>query len=385
MSADRCTVVVNSCDAYSDLWEPFFKILTRCWEIPYPVVLNTEKREFSWPGLRLQVLHAAAGGLSWTARLRGVLQRIETPYVLMLLDDFFMTGPVRQEKISQVLDWMDADPSAACFSFFPTTGNTDPSPYPEFERRPQNGLYRFNAQAGIWRKDKLIDYLCDDEDAWQWENEGNRRSFLLSDGFYSECRSKTPTFPYDYMQHGLIGGRWFTKTKVLFEQYGIHGFPFEKRGFYDPKDWALLPSVASAFEMDSVLYLNTGNGFCEQETLRCKEVRKSGRFFQEYTFKPGLLALRWDPSTHSGFALRKLRIEDQSGRTLSIGSVNGTWVGEDLVFLAQDPWLEIRIDSGTAGVRIEGEAVCPLDVSLLRAAQRKEDRPGLLKWLKAHL
>ncbi len=37
------TVLINSCDAYSDLWEPFFKLFSIYWpDCPYEIVLNTE-------------------------------------------------------------------------------------------------------------------------------------------------------------------------------------------------------------------------------------------------------------------------------------------------------------------------------------------------------
>ena len=31
--------------------------------------------------------------------------------------------------------------------------------YPNYDKRPQNGMYRLNCQAAIWRKDKLYEYI----------------------------------------------------------------------------------------------------------------------------------------------------------------------------------------------------------------------------------
>ena len=48
MSNNRCAVLVTSCDSYSDIWDPFFKLMDAYWQdIPYKVYLNTETVEFN--------------------------------------------------------------------------------------------------------------------------------------------------------------------------------------------------------------------------------------------------------------------------------------------------------------------------------------------------
>lgn len=40
-------VVVASCDAYADLWEPFFRLFRRYWpDCPYPVYLGSNFRTY---------------------------------------------------------------------------------------------------------------------------------------------------------------------------------------------------------------------------------------------------------------------------------------------------------------------------------------------------
>ena len=39
----NCTLLVNTCDSYSDSWDGFFKLLRIQWaNIKMPIVLNTE-------------------------------------------------------------------------------------------------------------------------------------------------------------------------------------------------------------------------------------------------------------------------------------------------------------------------------------------------------
>ena len=46
---NKCIVLVNSCDAYSDTWYPFFKLLKKYWpNREFPVFLNTESKKYEY-------------------------------------------------------------------------------------------------------------------------------------------------------------------------------------------------------------------------------------------------------------------------------------------------------------------------------------------------
>ncbi len=46
------TLLVNSCDAYADLWQPFFTLLKRYFvPLPAEILLNTETKDFAFDGL----------------------------------------------------------------------------------------------------------------------------------------------------------------------------------------------------------------------------------------------------------------------------------------------------------------------------------------------
>ncbi len=392
----RCTVVVSSCDGYADIWPAFFTLLDRRWpDNPFPLVLNTESLPAPCEGV--QVFHTAHG-TAWTRRLQSVLQRVETPYLLLLLDDFFLTAPVDTAEVLACISKMNADPSIACFSFFPTTGNPPHSGIPGYDLRPQDGLYRFNAQAGLWRTDRLIDFLDADEDAWEWENKGNLRSFALADKFYSRSADASPVFAYDFMKHGLIGGKWFPETASLFAAEGIE-MDFARRGFYDPEEWALLPSVASAFTLDSELYADRGAGY-DAAAAQTAAVQKSGSFCQSFAVAQGTLRLRWDPSTRKGFGLcglcAELRTADGRHETLIPIGGNGVCITENdapvWIFLEDDPQLvfivprALRCRSGTLTVR--GSIVCPISRQQLTAARTAAPpvpQAGILQRLLATL
>ena len=49
------TVFVNSTDTFEDAWAPFFHLLGDYWPEVDKVVLNTETKDFSFPGCRYRM------------------------------------------------------------------------------------------------------------------------------------------------------------------------------------------------------------------------------------------------------------------------------------------------------------------------------------------
>jgi hypothetical protein len=152
--------------------------------------------------------------------LKETLKRIDTPYIIMMLEDFFLESDVDNQRIEQCIQWMDEDPSISCFDFAKTTCGRKPCKYPGFMQRPRFSQYKFNAQACLWRREDLIRYLRDDEDPWVWEFVGNLRSFRTSKKFYCCADDTKPVF--DYQLPGIVRGKWNAElVEPIVSQYGI--------------------------------------------------------------------------------------------------------------------------------------------------------------------
>ena len=70
------TILVNSCDLYEDAWYPFFYLLRKHWPAcNYNTVLNTETKQYHDDYFDVKTINTGTE-LSWTARIRYVLNRI---------------------------------------------------------------------------------------------------------------------------------------------------------------------------------------------------------------------------------------------------------------------------------------------------------------------
>ena len=225
---EKLTVLVNSCDAYEDTWYPMFKLLKKYWpDRKYPIVLNTETKQYDFEDMNIKTINLdTKKNVSWSYRLKSVLKKIDSEYILFLLDDFFLEKKVDQKEIDKIIKYMDEDSNIAVFSFNYVEKNdyedVESKKYPGFKLRNKKGPYRFNCQAAIWRRDVLIKALRNHESAWDWELIGNRRSRRMKYDFYTLCESTDMIFKYDYHKIGVVRGRWsLPNTEDFLKKEGI--------------------------------------------------------------------------------------------------------------------------------------------------------------------
>ena len=232
---DNCTMVISTCDAYEDLWDPFFKILAYTWpDIDIPVVLNTEHKTYCTENISKLRVHnqKGEGELSWSKRLKDTLEDIDSKYIIFMLDDFFAKSPIDVARIRQCFEWMEADKRVAVFSFMQTKreGNKPSKMYEGFEKRPRCGDYIYNCQAALWNRQCLIDALADNENPWQWELLGSYRAYRdFGHDYYSLMPESGYVIDYiDFIRGRALGGlpvcrgRWYMDCVApIFDKYGV--------------------------------------------------------------------------------------------------------------------------------------------------------------------
>lgn len=235
-----CTVVVCSCDKYSDLWEPFFTLFHAYWpECPYPVVLNTESKVYARNDMEIRVFSPYKEGetVPYGKRMKDCLSAVETTYVLLMLDDFFLRDKVNQEKMDRMIEWLETNPDVTCFNFDCVKDEYDIADgrFEGFKRRSKYGDYRYNMQAGIWRTEALINAWKEFESPWQWEVFGNMRSWKKRINVY--CLLDMKESPINYgkkkgLTWGVVRGQWIVEdVAMLFEKHGVD-VDFSLRGEY---------------------------------------------------------------------------------------------------------------------------------------------------------
>lgn len=229
----RCTVLVNSCDAYSDVWDLFFVALKESWEdFNYPIVLNTQAKEYQCDGVKV-VNHKLKMNDRWGERFRDTLRKIDTPYVLPFLDDFVINERTNPNGlIEQVLDWMDENDNIDVFYLHkhPYVKNVE-TEFKKFGLLPQKCEYKLTTQIAIWRKDSLYHLIKDFESPWEWEMYATKKAWKSNKKYYALLDESDE--PFNIVYGGVIWrGLWTKETIDIARKYNVD-IDFLKRGFID--------------------------------------------------------------------------------------------------------------------------------------------------------
>ena len=166
------TMLVLSCDNYSDLWDDFFNLKERFWpDCEYEWYIVTETKHYQRRGV--EVIQCGRN-LNWAGRLRYALGKINTPYVGLFLEDYFMISRINNDRIKAYVELMSSDKIS-----FITLGNVfhhiTGLPNKEYYKEhliiiPKHLKYGIDTSAAIWDKEYLMNKLGDsDYSAWQFE------------------------------------------------------------------------------------------------------------------------------------------------------------------------------------------------------------------------
>lgn len=238
--SDKITVLVNSCDSYSDLWNPFFTLLNRYLpQKDFHILLNTENKDYCFAGLNIECVHPKDSSCQYGQRMIEALDHVRTKYVMVLLDDFFIRKPLDIKKLENIVKWMDEDKHIVSFLQNPI------HPYYEynnnkcdgFMRVPPGRSYTLNLQAGLWRLDKFKKTWRPNINPWEYELYTNIKTYKPSFDVNYRPKSQSDNF----VDYGYSPGIWgiyrgkIVKDDVvpLFEKEHIE-YDYSIRGFYMP-------------------------------------------------------------------------------------------------------------------------------------------------------
>lgn len=238
------TILVNSSDGFEDCWIPFFTLLKKYWpNCDAPIILNTERKSFTFPGLNIISTRVNTGiekNLTWSECLIEALNKIETPLVLYLQEDYFFEKTVKDYLIEDFAKQMIAN-SLIKYIGLTNYGNSPPFKEWTLDQRfyevSHSSKYIVSTQAALWNKQTFLSYLRPNENGWMFEIFGSQRAKKGKDLFLTVNRETYNEInPIIYYQlTGIIKGKWLSTIPELFRREGIET-DFAKRGFYKEKN-----------------------------------------------------------------------------------------------------------------------------------------------------
>ncbi len=222
------SILIVSCDKYSDLWKPFFSLYWSFWKDNiFETYLGSNYLRFDDSRIKMLTI---GQDKSWSHGLLRMLESIDTKYVIVLLEDFFLRSPMNTSDILKCIDILK-ELNGQMLRLIPRTGpDKAVTGYPLIGYIKPSSAFRVSTQGTLWRKTALQHLLRDNESIWEFEINGTERSRKYNHGYY--CVWK-PVLTYEH--HVIERGKWFRKEAKRFGAMDI-GCDFNARTVMSEKE-----------------------------------------------------------------------------------------------------------------------------------------------------
>ncbi len=166
---NRLSVIISSCDKFSDLWDENIAQYRGFWQgEPCDTFLVTDKptsRHFD--GVEIVV---ADENMSFPSRIQYALQFVKTDYVLVTLDDYFLIRPVKAGNLLSLVDTAKEDNIDYLLLY--DRRKTNPKKYDSIDVLHDIDLtrkYAVTLYPAIWKVSFLYKTVKEETTPWAYE------------------------------------------------------------------------------------------------------------------------------------------------------------------------------------------------------------------------
>jgi hypothetical protein len=212
-------ILVVSCDAYKDLWTPFFLCFFKYWpDCPYPVYLGSNVSEY--PDSKVRPILVGAD-IDYSSNLITMLGQIRERWVILWIEDRVLSEPVNTTRLVNLIRLAQTQQAGflKLIGDHPLAFLKDSNK--EFGEIPIEARYRVCMTIGLWDKQVLLRLLRPGETAWDLERQGSRRSVALGEKFFTLNAKRRNNPPISY-KHLIIKGRLFRDARPFLEKENLH-------------------------------------------------------------------------------------------------------------------------------------------------------------------
>ena len=165
------SVLIQTCDKYSDCWKPFFTCFDRFFPIEdCEVYIANEDCHIDRPDYVGQI---RTGSGSWSDRARTAVEILPDKPILYMLEDFWITRTIDINGYFNLFKQYDMDSLRIASKVGRVT--TFHHIRDNFYSIDEKGRYILSLQPCFWNKDFLLSNLIHGEDPWQFETTGTDR------------------------------------------------------------------------------------------------------------------------------------------------------------------------------------------------------------------
>ena len=167
---NNITILINSCIAFSDMWNNVSFLFDKYWPNHPKAYILTDKDE---PLFKLDKIVIDK---DMSDRILLSLDKIDTKYIFLTFDDYYLKKPVSQKYLCNLIIEMESKDIDYCriYNKIKTKGKKDK--LLKYKGMPLKDTYEVNFYPSIWRKDALKKVIKSGEEIWKLEARITRRA-----------------------------------------------------------------------------------------------------------------------------------------------------------------------------------------------------------------
>lgn len=171
------TMLILSCDKFSDLWDGHIKLLEQNWpdrNMQTYIVTDSPSKK-SYPGIKIL---SAGTEVEWSDRLAYALKYVDTDYVFITLDDYFLIKKVEDRSMVALMEMMEKE-NIDYIRLFPRPKRATREELPGYKGINMIDTacdYSVNLYSGLWKKAFIENCVRIPLNAWKFEVSLHKRA-----------------------------------------------------------------------------------------------------------------------------------------------------------------------------------------------------------------
>lgn len=162
----KVSIIVSSCDAFSECWEPFISSIEKFWgDCPWDIHIISNYKSIKSEKVKFIKVGYDNG---WGSNLKMALNQIDSEYIIYLHEDYFLNGSVNSKIINDHITYCqdnDIDYLRLFGPFFDDYSINQTY----YSLSPKLKKYRLCLRNSIWKKDAIEKLLIEGYSAWEFE------------------------------------------------------------------------------------------------------------------------------------------------------------------------------------------------------------------------
>lgn len=210
------SMIVSSCDKFSDIWEAQIALLNRNWaDRNMETILVTDKpTNLNFKQVRI---FSAGTKIEFSERLKAALEEVTTEFVLITLDDYFLTQKIDSDKITNLTKIMESEDLDYIRIYSkPKARKGNLKHYKSLYRIDTSKNYSVNLYPGIWRVSFLKRTFENSLSAWEYEVSLSKAAMKYNANCVVSTGDELPFL------NGVIKGKFFRKARKYLEKNGLY-------------------------------------------------------------------------------------------------------------------------------------------------------------------